>query len=324
MPSPSRHRAHRYREPVSRGSALVGWGTALPDRVVTNAEFEARLDTTSEWIVERSGILERRMGGTTSGLAVAAGTQAMERAQVKGADIDMCILATTTPDQAVPATSAIVTHRLGTRGGGMDLNASCSGFVYALVTANALITAGSNRVLVIGADTLSHIVDQDDRSTAVLFGDGAGAVILEATPGDGQLLSWDLGIDGSAATLLDCEHGGFIRMEGREVFRRAVRAMVSSAATVMEAAKLGPDDIALCVPHQANARIVEAANARIGIPMERTAMVVDRTGNTSAASIPLALAHAAEGGRIQPGDNVLMCGFGAGMTWASAILRWGP
>ncbi len=309
---------------MSRGAALVGWGTALPDQIVTNADFERRLDTSSQWIAERTGILERRMGGTTGALAVAAGRAALARAGRAAADIDMVILATTTPDQAVPATSASVTHQLGTRGGGMDINASCSGFVYALVTGNALISAGSDRVLVIGADTLSHIVDQDDRSTAVLFGDGAGAVVLEATPNESQLLSWDLGVDGSAATLLDCEHGGFIRMEGREVFRRAVRAMVSSAEIVMEAAKLGPDDIALCVPHQANARIVEAANARIGIPMERTAMVVERTGNTSAASIPLALADAADAGRLHPGDNVLMCGFGAGMTWASAILRWGP
>lgn len=308
---------------MSRGSALIGWGVALPDRVVTNAEFEARLDTNDAWIVERTGIMERRMGSTTGVLAVTAGQAALDRAGVAAADVDLLILATTTPDQAVPATSATVTHALGIRGGGMDLNASCSGFVYALVTANALVGAGFDRILVIGADTLSGIVDQNDRSTAVLFGDGAGAVVIEATAGDGQLLSWDLGVDGSAATLLDCDHGGFVHMEGREVFRRAVRAMVTSAELVLERAKLGPDDIALCVPHQANARIVEAANARIGIPMERTSMVVHRTGNTSAASIPLALADAADARRLTPGDNILLCGFGAGMTWASAILRWG-
>lgn len=309
---------------MSRGSALIGWGVALPERVVTNAHFEARLDTSDAWIVDRTGIMERRMGSTTGALAVQAGQAALDRAGVRAADIDLLILATTTPDQMVPATSASVTHILGIRGGGMDLNASCSGFVYALVTANALVGAGADRVLVIGSDTLSRIVDQDDRSTAVLFGDGAGAVVIEATPGDGQLLSWDLGVDGSAAPLLDCHHGGFVRMEGQEVFRRAVRAMVASAELVMERAKLGPDDIALCVPHQANARIVEAANARIGIPMERTSMVVHRTGNTSAASIPLALADAADAGRLASGDNILLCGFGAGMTWASAILRWGP
>ncbi len=309
---------------MSRGSALIGWGVALPDRVVTNADFEARLDTNDAWIVERTGIMERRMGSSTGALAVQAGQAALDRAGVAAADIDLLILATTTPDQAVPATSATVTHSLGIRGGGMDLNASCSGFVYALVTANALVSAGFDRILVIGADTLSRIVDQNDRSTAVLFGDGAGAVVIEATPDDGQLLSWDLGVDGSVAALLDCDHGGFVRMEGREVFRRAVRAMVGSAQLVMERAKLGPEDIALCVPHQANARIVEAANARIGIPMERTSMVVHRTGNTSAASIPLALADAADAGRLAPGDNILLCGFGAGMTWASAILRWGP
>ncbi|MGH9131840.1 MAG: beta-ketoacyl-ACP synthase III [Acidimicrobiales bacterium] len=309
---------------MSRGSALIGWGVALPERVVTNAEFEARLDTNDAWIVERTGIMERRMGSTTGALAVQAGRAALDQAGVRAADIDLLILATTTPDQIVPATSATVTRALGIGGGGMDLNASCSGFVYALVTANALVGAGSDRILVIGSDTLSRIVDQDDRSTAVLFGDGAGAVVIEATPGEGQLVSWDLGVDGSAATLLDCDHGGFVRMEGREVFRRAVRAMVTSAELVMERAKLGPDDIALCVPHQANSRIVEAANARIGIPMSRTSMVVHRTGNTSAASIPLALADAADAGRLATGDHILLCGFGAGMTWASAILRWGP
>lgn len=309
---------------MSRGAALTGWGVALPELVVTNADLEARLDTNSAWIVERTGIMERRMGGVTSEMAIEAGRAALERAGLTAKDIDLVILATTTPDQAVPATSATVAHRLGTQCGAMDLNASCSGFVYALVTAYAMVGAGFERVLVIGADSLSHIVDQNDRSTAVLFGDGAGAVVLEATAGEGQLVAWDLGVDGSAVSLLDCDHGGFVRMEGREVFRRAVRAMVTSAELVLERAKLSPRDIALCIPHQANLRIVEAANARIGIPMERTVMVVSRTGNTSAASIPLALADAADAGRIAADDHVLLCGFGAGMTWASAILRWGP
>lgn len=309
---------------MTRGASVTGWGAALPELVVTNADLEARLDTNSTWITERTGIMERRMGGLTGELAAEAGRLALARAGLTGRDLDLLILATTTPDQAVPATSATVADRLDTQCGAMDLNASCSGFVYALVTAYAMIGAGADKVLVIGADTLSHIVDQQDRSTAVLFGDGAGAVVLEASAGDGRLLSWDLGVDGSAVCLLDCDHGGFVRMEGKEVFRRAVRAMVTSAELVMERAKLRPHDIALCVPHQANQRIVEAANARIGIPMDRTVMIVHRTGNTSSASIPMALTDAADNGRIAPGDNVLLCGFGAGMTWASAILRWGP
>ncbi|MGH9063885.1 MAG: beta-ketoacyl-ACP synthase III [Acidimicrobiales bacterium] len=309
---------------MTRGAALTGWGSALPPRVVTNAELERSLDTNDAWIRERTGIAERRIGGTTGGLAVEAGRRALESAGLRASDIDLLVLATTTPDQAIPATSGTVQDVLGTRGGALDLNAACAGFVYALVAAHALVAAGSERALVIGADTMSGVIDHRDRGTAVLFGDGAGAVVLEAVPEEGQLLSWDLGVDGSARGILCCDHGGFLRMEGRDVFRRAVRAMVDSASTTLERAKLTADDIALCVPHQANLRIVEAANSRLGIPMERTALVLDRTGNTSAASIPLALADAAGAGRLAPGDNVLLCGFGAGMTWASAVLRWGP
>lgn len=309
---------------MSRGAALTGWGCALPPGVVTNADFEARLETTDAWITERTGIKERRMGGTTTGLAVEAGRRAIEVAGLSPAEIDLVILSTTTPDQAVPASSGVVQDALGTVGGAMDINAACSGFVYALVTGGAMVAAGVEAALVIGSDTLSRLTDQQDRGTAVLFGDGAGAVVLQAVPGDGQLLSWDLGVDGSGQHLLYCDHGSTMVMEGKEIFRRAVRAMVESARLALERAKLGPGDIALCVPHQANLRIVEAANARIGIPMERTALVMDRTGNTSSGSIPLALVDAVESGRLSPGDNVLFCGFGAGMTWASAVLRWGP
>jgi 3-oxoacyl-[acyl-carrier-protein] synthase-3 len=305
------------------GSAITGWGDALPDRVVTNDEFAARLDTSDEWIVARTGIRERRMGSTTSELAVQAGRAALKSAGIDGADVDLLVLATTTPDQAIPATSAAVHHALGCRGGAFDLNAACAGFVYALVTADALLGAGHRRALVIGSETLSRVTDQEDRSTAVLFGDGAAAIVLESGATGDLVLSYDLGVDGSAASLLYADHGGHIHMEGREVFRRAVRTEMVSIERVLADAGIGPDDVDLFVPHQANVRIIEAVNERLGLPMERTAIVLDHTGNTSAASIPLALAEAADSGRLAEGDTVLLSGFGAGMTWASAVIRWG-
>jgi 3-oxoacyl-[acyl-carrier-protein] synthase-3 len=305
-----------------RGAAITGWGIALPETVVTNAELEARLDTSDDWITERTGIKERRVGGTTAGLAVEAGEAALANAGREGADIDQLVLATTTPDQQMPATASIVQAGLGTRGGAIDINAACSGFVYGLVQAHGLIAVGAERVLLIGAETLSRITDWSDRNTAILFADGAGAVVLEAVDGPGQLVGWDLGSDGTAAELLYAEIGGFMKMEGREVFRRAVRATVDSAMQSMQRAGVTPDDIALVVPHQANMRIIEAASQRLGIPMERTATVLQSTGNTSAASIPLALVDALNGGRVQDGDLVLLVGFGAGMTWASAVVRW--
>jgi 3-oxoacyl-[acyl-carrier-protein] synthase-3 len=306
-----------------RGAAVSGWGAALPDTVVTNADLEARLDTNDAWIVERTGIRERRMGGTTAGLATEAAARALDRAGLRPADVDLLVLATTTPDQAVPATSADVAHRLGLRCGAMDLNAACSGFVYALVSAAGMVGVGIDRVLVVGAETLSRITDQDDRTTAVLFADGAGAVVVEATPGETHLLGYDLGADGSLRSILYCDSGGFIMMEGQEVFRRAVRATVESAKATLERAKVTAEEISLFVPHQANVRIIDAVGQRLGIPRERTAIAVDRTGNTSAASIPLALSGAADAGRVAPGDLVLLSGVGAGMTWASAVLRWG-
>jgi 3-oxoacyl-[acyl-carrier-protein] synthase-3 len=301
---------------------ITGWGTALPDTVVTNADLEKRLDTSDEWIVTRSGIRERRIGGVVSALATDAGRRALERASRAPAEIDLLVLATCTPDLAVPATSAAVHYALGLSGGAFDVNAACAGFVYALVAAHGAVNAGAaRRVLVIGADCISRITDPDDRATAVLFADGAGAVVLEASDEDG-LLAVDVGIDGAAHSLLTCAHGGYMTMEGKEVFRRAVRITVDSASSALERAKVAPDDIALFVPHQANLRIIEAASTRLGIPMERVAVVVDRTGNTSSASVPLALADAADAGRVGPGDYVLMSGFGAGMAWASVVLRW--
>jgi 3-oxoacyl-[acyl-carrier-protein] synthase III len=305
-----------------RGATITGWGTALPDRVVTNTDLEATLDTSDGWITERTGIKERRIGSNTTDLAVAAGQRALERAGLVGAQVDHVLVATSTPDQHLPATASIVQDRLGVVGGGCDLNAACSGFVYGLVHAYGLVAIGAERVLLIGAETMSTITDWSDRNTAILFADGAGAVVLEARPQGGQLLGWDLGSDGSGADLLFATRGGFITMDGREVFRRAVRATVDSAGRALDRAGLVAADITLFVPHQANVRIIDAACHRLGIDTDRTATVLQATGNTSAASIPLALADAVDRGRVSPGDPVLLVGFGAGMSWASAVIRW--
>ena len=308
------------RHPVS--SRVSGWGTALPDKVVTNADLEATLDTSDAWIVERTGIRERHIGGTTAELAVEAGRAAMDRAGVSPTDIDLVLLCTTTADEAVPSTASTVQDRLGIPGGAMDLNAACSGFVYGLVVADGLLRGGMERILLIGAETLSTITDWSDRATAVLFGDGAGAVVLDQGDGPGQLLGYDLGSDGSLRHILRADAGGFIEMDGQEVFRRAVRIIVETAGRALERAGVGVDDLALFVPHQANARIIASACAKLGIGEARTVVNLDRTGNTSSATIPMALAEAADAGRVQPGDLVLLAGFGAGMSWAAAVLEW--
>lgn len=306
-----------------RGAIITGWGTALPERVVTNDDLSKTLDTSDEWITERSGIRERHIGGSTAELSVLSGRQAMAKAGVSPDEIDVLILSTTTPDRCVPATSATVQNALGLRCGAFDLNAACSGFVYGLSIAHGLIAMGMGKILLIGTDTLSRITDWEDRNTAVLFADGSGAVVLEAVEGPGQLLAWDIDADGSAEDFLYADLGGFIKMEGKEVFRRAVRIMVDSAEKSLNAAGVSADRVALVVPHQANIRIIQAACERLGIPMDRAATVLHYTGNTSSASIPLALSDAADAGRIAQGDIVLLVGFGAGMTAASAVLRWG-
>ncbi len=324
---------------ATRGSSITGWGTALPSRVVTNADIGTLFDTTDDWIRERSGIVTRRAAdgpfvdpappehpdgglGTTGSLAVEAGRRALEAAGLSGADIGLLVLCTTTPDQLIPATSAAVSHALGIAGGAMDLNAACAGFTYGLVTAAAMIAGGVDRILLVGAETLTRATNWDDRTNAFLFGDGAGAVVVEAVAGDGCLLGWDLGVDGSLQPILYAHHGSGMVMRGQEVFRRAVRATVESAQQSMERAKVRADDIALFVPHQANVRIMEAVADRLSIPRERIASVIDTTGNTSSASIPLALVSAVQAGRLASGDLVLLAGFGAGMTWASAVWRW--
>ena len=308
--------------PGSKGAVISGWGTALPEKVLTNRELAEMMDTSDEWIVSRTGIRERRIGGSTIGLSVEAGRQALEMAGLDPLRIDAVVLATTTPDKQW-GNAAVVQHELGMRCGAFDVNAACTGFMYGLITAHGLIAMGADRVLAIGTDTLSRIVDWDDRGTAPLFADGSGAVVLESVDGPGQLLGWDLDADGSLLPILQSEVGGLISMEGKEVFRRAVRIMVDSAEKSMAHAGVTADDIAMVVPHQANIRIISAACERLGIPMERAAIVLDRTGNTSSASIPLALADALDHGRIANGDLVLMVGFGGGMTAASCVLRWG-
>jgi len=291
---------------------------------LTNDDLrEMGLDTTDEWIHERTGIRERRVGGTTAGLSAESGRQALGMSGLDPADIDAVILATTTPDRTVPATSATVAAELGLRCGAFDINAACSGFTYALVAAHGLIAIGARRILIIGTDTLARITDWTDRNTAILFADGSAAAVLEAVDGPGQLLGWDLDADGSAERFLYAEVGGTIQMDGKEVFRRAVRIMVDSAQKSLAHAGVSIDDVALVVPHQANTRIIQAACDRLGISIDKAALVLDRTGNTSSASIPLALADALDHDRVREGDVVLLVGFGAGMTAASAIIRWG-
>jgi 3-oxoacyl-[acyl-carrier-protein] synthase III len=322
------------------GAAITGWGEALPPKVVTNDDICTLFDTNDAWIVDRSGIHTRRAAsgpfvdpqpphhpenglGTTATLAVEAGRKALERAGVEAADIGLLLLCTTTPDQLIPASSAAASAVLGIGGGAMDVNAACAGFTYGLVTAAGLVAAGMDRVLLIGAETLTRATNWADRTNAFLFGDGAGAVVIEAVPGDGALLGWDVGVDGRLVSLLYADHGSGMAMRGQEVFRKAVRMTVDSALLSIERAKVTIDDIALFVPHQANLRIMDAVATRLGLPPERVATVIDRTGNTSSASIPLALVDALEAGRLRDGDLVLMAGFGAGMTWASAVWRWG-
>jgi 3-oxoacyl-[acyl-carrier-protein] synthase III len=308
----------------ARGGRITGWGTALPTQVITNHDLAKSMDTNDEWIVERTGIRTRFWGDEGPAvLGIEAGRQAIAMAGLQPSDIDLLVFATCSPEYILPGSSAIVQHGLGLTCGAFDLGAACSGFMYSVVTAHGFLNMGMNRILVIGSEQLSRIIDKTDRGTAILFGDGAGAAVIEGCEGEGDLLGFDLGVDGSAVKILYTEHHDFTKMDGKEVFRRAVRAMADSANRSLERAKLTMDDIDWVIPHQANLRITEAALKRLSWPMERTSTTVEWVGNTSAASIPLAMADELAKGTIQPGDNVLMCGFGAGMTWASAVLRWG-
>ena len=321
--------------------SLIGWGTAVPDGRLSNADLEARVDTDDTWIVERTGIRERRIaapGETASTLGSAAAADAIKRAGLSPTDIDLLVVATVSPDVLLPHTGAYIGEALGLHCGSFDLSAACAGFVYELVVGASLMQAGYDHVLIVGSETLSRITDPDDRGTVILFGDGAAAAVLARSPGVPGLLSWDLGCDGSAAALIEIPAGGgrnpatvdtvaarghYMKMQGQEVFRRAVRALVDSAATTLERAGAAVADVDWFVPHQANLRIIEAAANRLGFEPARTVTNIERYGNTSSASIPLALFEAVDDGRVHDGDLVLCAGVGAGLTWGSALLRWG-
>jgi 3-oxoacyl-[acyl-carrier-protein] synthase-3 len=319
-------------------AVVRGVGHYLPARVVPNAEFESRLETTDEWIRSRSGIERRHVaaeGETTSQLATRAAEAALAQAGLTGADIDAIILATSTADLTFPSAATMVQHAIGMKGGfAFDLQAVCAGFVFALTQANALIISGAaERVLVIGAETFSRLMDWTDRSTCVLFGDGAGAVILEAQQGGGTaadrgILATDLHSDGAYKDLLYVDGGvstggiGHLRMQGKEVFRHAVEKLAETAHTALDKAGLGTGDVDWIVPHQANLRIITATAQRMQVPMERVVVTVQDHGNTSAASIPLALSVGVERGQITPGDVIVTEAIGGGLAWGAVVLRW--
>jgi 3-oxoacyl-[acyl-carrier-protein] synthase-3 len=324
---------------LTRRAVAVGVGHYLPERVVENAEFEASLETSDEWIRSRSGIERRHFaaeGETTSTMAVTAAERALSSAGLSADDIDAVVVATSTPDLTFPSVATMVQSGLGMRGGfAFDVQAVCAGFVYALANANALIVSGqADRVVVIGAETFSRIMDWTDRGTCVLFGDGAGAVILEAQdgaggPADRGILATDLNSDGRYRDLLYVDGGvsssgtsGVLKMQGREVFRHAVEKLSQTAETSLEKAGLSADDVDWIVPHQANLRIITRTAQKMGLGMDRVVVTVQDHGNTSAASIPLALSVAVADGRIAPGHLLVAEAIGGGLAWGSVVLRW--
>ncbi|MEI2301555.1 beta-ketoacyl-ACP synthase III [Ensifer sp. MJa1] len=320
-------------------SVVRGFGAALPKRVVTNQELESKVDTSDEWIVQRTGIRQRYIAGegeTTASLGEGAARAALANAGLTPDDIDLIILATSTPDNTFPATAVNIQDRLGMRhGAAFDMQAVCSGFVYAVTTADAYIRGGlAKRVLVIGAETFSRILDWNDRTTCVLFGDGAGAIVLEAQHGEGNnadrgVLTAQLRSDGAHREKLYVDGGpsttgtvGHLKMEGREVFKHAVGMITDVIEAAFEATGTTADDLDWLVPHQANRRIIDGSAKKLGIPLDKVVVTVDLHGNTSAASIPLALSVAAGDGRIKKGDLVLLEAMGGGFTWGSVLLRW--
>jgi 3-oxoacyl-[acyl-carrier-protein] synthase-3 len=320
-------------------SVVRGFGASLPKRVMTNSEMEEKVDTSDEWIVQRTGIRQRHIAGegeTTASLGEAAARAALDRAGLTPADLDVIIVATSTPDNTFPATAVNIQNRLGMHhGAAFDMQAVCSGFVYAVATADAYIRGGlARRVLVIGAETFSRILDWNDRTTCVLFGDGAGAIILERAEGGGTtadrgVLTAQLRSDGAHKEKLYVDGGpsttgtvGHLRMEGREVFKHAVGMITDVIEAAFEATGTTAEDLDWLVPHQANRRIIDGSARKLGIPLEKVVVTVDLHGNTSAASIPLALNVAASDGRIKEGDLVLLEAMGGGFTWGSVLLRW--
>jgi 3-oxoacyl-[acyl-carrier-protein] synthase-3 len=329
---------------MAKYAAITGWGMAVPDRVMTNADLELLVETSDEWIVTRTGIRERRIAGpneSTSTFATLAGRRALEHAGLAPRQIDLVILATCTPDRPFPATACTVQANLGIPNApAFDLAAACSGFVYGLRVATSMVQSGAARnVLFVAADVFSRsFINWHDRNTCVLFGDGAGAMVLQASDQPGGMLSADLGASGTDEDLMVVEAGGtrqpltpelleqgkqYFFMNGREVFKLAVRGMAESSQRALQQAGLSLDQIKLVVPHQANLRIIEAAAKRLELPLDRFMINLDRYGNTSAATIPLGLVEAADQGRLLPGDHVLVTAFGGGLTWGSAVIRWG-
>ena len=308
--------------PLMGRAKIIGVGQSLPDAVVTNEHFASYLDTSDEWIRTRTGIARRRHGGPTSELATGAARHALARAGLEAGDIDCLVLATCTPDQILPPTSAAVQDSLGLHCPAFDINVACTGFVYASAIATSL-TASHRRILVVGAEQLSRITDPLDRGTAILMADGAGAVVLERSALPEHDVWADLGMDGSLGWALYADHGSTFVMKGSEVFKQAVRLCSDSVARLLGEAGFTVEDVAFLVPHQANQRIIEAITARLGIPEQRCLSVVEETGNTSAASIPLALDAAVQSDRLHTGDLVVMAGFGAGMAWGSLLVRVG-
>ncbi len=327
---------------VQRYAAITGWGMAVPQRCMTNHELATLVDTSDEWIRSRTGIGARYVAGpdeTSATLGTTAARQALARAGVDPVHLDLIVCATTTPDHFMPASACLIQHALGaTRAAAFDLEAACTGFVYGLAVGTQFIVSGLyRRVLVVGADTLTKFLDWSDRRTCVLFGDGAGAVVLEASDTPAGILGLELGADGSGAELLSIPAGGgrqpvtpeivgtsaqYIHMVGSEIYKFGVRVMVDAVLSTVHKAGLRLTDIDLFVPHQANSRIIESAAERLGLPPERVMVNVERYGNTSAASIPIALCEAVEAGRLKAGDTVAMIGMGSGLTWGAAIVQW--
>ncbi len=307
--------------PLMGRATAIGVGGYLPARVVENAELAEYLDTSDEWIRTRTGISRRHVGGPTSALAVGAGRRALESSRLSADDIDLLVLATTTPDQLVPQTSAAVQDLLGLDCPAFDINVACTGFVYATAVAAGL-AAAYERILVIGAEQFTRITDPNDRGTAILMADGAGAIVLQRSTTPGSDVWADLGVDGSLRGALYADHGAMMVMKGSEVFKNAVRLCSESVLRLLDESGTKVDEVDLLVPHQANQRIIDAVVGRVGMDPDRCISILEDTGNTSAASIPLALDAAAVAGRLHPGDTMLMAGFGAGMAWGSLLFRW--
>jgi len=309
-------------------AGIIGLGRYIPEKVLTNHDLEKMVETSDEWIRTRTGIEERRIASddvNTSHMALAAAKKALADADVAAEDIDMILVATVTPDQAFPTVACMIQEQLGAhKACAMDISAACAGFMYGLVTGKQFIESGTYKhVLVVGVEKLSRITDWDDRNTAVLFGDGAGAAVLgEVSEGKG-ILSFDLGADGSGGKHLYLDEKDHTIMNGREVFKFAVRQMGESSVNVIEKAGLSKEDVDFLIPHQANIRIMEAARERLELPVEKMSKTVHKYGNTSSASIPISLCEEIEAGKIHDGDVIVMVGFGGGLTWGAIAMRWG-